>query len=260
VDGPVDVCVGNIHQAGEVEGSTSLVFGKTFSISDGKSADEESSSDYNCLIFGKAFSIGNGKKADEGSGSGYNYSWNITSDVLALFISAVALVLRLGFSLMWLALALLIAAVAPRMVESGRTLIRDTMARTFAIGLLWKLAYWLLLLVFTAASFLLIGIPFLLVLLIIQWLLVLLGLPALLLGLGRWVFHRFGRPAPSFYLAIFTGGVVVTLLRLIPFAGDVFWWAFAVLASGAAIRQLLTLRVHVAPPGPGLSPTPTASA
>jgi hypothetical protein len=156
-------------------------------------------------------------------------------------------------------LALLLAAIAPAMVKTWQPLVECSLARTIAVGFLWNIAYWMLLAAFVAASFLLVGIPFLLTLLVAQWLLVLSGLPVLLFGLGRWLLCFLGRTESSFYPEILVGGLAVTLLRLIPVAGEIIWWIVAALASGVAIRQLLTLRIGQAPSQSPMLPAPPVS-
>jgi len=231
--GPVNIVSGKLHNAGRVTGATTSVCGGNFS--------------------------------KWSSTKSYSGAWNrshVSPDqwkhaAQQFVVSVFAFVWRASWAVLWIALALLVTALFTSTIEGGVGFLSNQPARTIAVGVLWKFAYWLLLIVFVIASFLLIGFPFLMLLLCVQWALVLLGYPILFLALGRRLIASTPGGATSIYGALLAGGAAFGVVRVIPIVGDIAWWLTGIYASGLAIRYLFSLRPPVPAPTP-IPPLPSA--
>lgn len=237
VRGPINIVAGKLFQAGRVNGPVNTVSGGT--VSQWSQPGTSSPNSANRINF----SLG-------------DYSRDVAGN---FFASVFGFFWRAGWAVLWTALALLVVALFPQFIERGVAFLPNQPGRTVAIGVVWKIAYWLLVLAFFIASFLLIGLPFLFAMLVAQWALVLVGFPILFLAVGRRVLTRVPWGVTSLYRAVLVGGAAFGVVRVIPLVGDVAWWLTGIFASGLALRYLFSLRPAVSP-APAAPLPPTAAA
>ena len=118
----------------------------------------------------------------------------------------------------WLILTLLALAVVPGALGQAAAMLRQSPLRQLGRGLLTFLAFLLLLLCFLLLSFVLIGIPLLIVLMAAYFLLLIFGRAAVFYFIGERL-AGFLKLHANATLFIFLGAAVYTLLKFTPVAG-----------------------------------------
>lgn len=133
----------------------------------------------------------------------------------------------------WLLLALLTLAVFPAQVAQASALLARGPLRHLLRGFLAQLALLALLFLFLLLSFVLIGIPLLVVLMAAFFLLMIFGRTALFHFLGGQAAGALKLPA-SPVLFIVLGVAIYTLLKFVPYAGAAALFVLDLLAIGVA--------------------------
>ena len=234
VKGDVSCVSGSVYVLGRVDGAVKIVSGKLF-----KSG----------CVGGETNVVTDGLSS--GTSTTYSRTWNYSGSPrhfeigdasMLYFLSLYGMAWRFCFGMLWLAVAILFAALAPNLLEHGQTLVTSDTAKSLAVGFVWKLIFWVLAIIFFLASFLLIGLPLLALLLAAQWALVVVGYSILFLWVGRRVLGRIMPGRTYYYRSIFIGGLLFAVFRLIPVIGTVGWWLTGIFAGGIAVRYLFATR------------------
>ncbi len=142
--------------------------------------------------------------------------------------------MRVAKALLWLIVTLLVLALLPRQVELAGELIRTSVLRTTAVGLLTMLALLLSALVALVLSLLLIGIPLLLLIMAVYLALLAFGRAALFYFIGASIFRTL-RVKGNGALFIVCGLLFYFILRFIPFFGTIIVLLVDFLVIGTAI-------------------------
>jgi hypothetical protein len=100
----------------------------------------------------------------------------------------------------------------------------------------------------------LIGLPFILVVLVFDLALRVFGLTVTFAVVGEWVAKRLNRNGISIYAAVFIGACALGLLRLVPVAGSFIWFAAALFGVGATLAT--RFGSATTPPALGYTPGP----
>lgn len=147
------------------------------------------------------------------------------------------IVLKLISIFIWFLLALLIAAFFPRQVTLASNQIRQSFWPVFGTGALSLIIYVGLVIFSTLLSFLLIGIPILLALIIIGIIIKIFGRVVLFYFFGESLYSAFGaknKVAPL--LAVILGLILVSLISFIPILGSLFTFVLSIIGWGVVIR------------------------
>jgi len=141
-----------------------------------------------------------------------------------------AWVARTGQLFYWLLLALMAVALLGDRVSSAAHAISREPLRLGVIGVVAVFALCCAFVVLLVLSFLIIGIPFLLALFFMVPLAYIFGIVAVFQVVGNRVMHMVGRPEASQIAIVLTGGLVMGILRYVPFFGSMLWF-FALLVG-----------------------------
>lgn len=152
--------------------------------------------------------------------------------------------LQVSFSLIWISLALIVAAFFPKSLRVAGIFVTQDIVKTSASGVVWEIACWLAIAILLAASLLLIGLPFLALLTLVQWAIWLFGSTAIFYRVGKAICSRFSAGSEFYYLAVLVGGVVFELVGFMPLAGCLFSCLVCIYSSGVTWRFLLERRFH----------------
>jgi uncharacterized spore protein YtfJ len=136
------------------------------------------------------------------------------------------------FVLGWLALALLSGVFFPRQVAAVAATLRDHPLRTGLIGLLGAGAVGLLAMVFTIS---LIGLPLTILVVLLAWAVQLFGLISIALLVGQTAAAAVQRPREAALEQILIGGILLGLVRLLPFLGWIIWLILGLCGFGAVL-------------------------
>jgi hypothetical protein len=172
----------------------------------------------------------------------------------------------------WLLFALVtVALVGDRVSSTSHAISREPL-RMGAIGLVALFALFFGFLILLLMSFLIIGIPFLLALIMLWLVAYIFGVVAAFQSVGSRVMRLVGRPEASQIAIVLAGGLVMGILRYMPVFGGLLWFVASLVGLGAVFatrfgtgRPWLRRAVpqsHYAPPAPEPappSPEPPAS-
>jgi len=141
----------------------------------------------------------------------------------------------------WLILSLLALAIFPAAIGQAAAMLPEAPLRHLGRGLLALLAFLLLLLAFLLLSFVLIGIPLLIVLMAAYFLLLIFGRTAVFFFLGDRVTHGLKlRAAPAFSVVL--GITIYMLLKFVPSAGALLLIVMDLFAIGIGVGFFLRRR------------------
>jgi hypothetical protein len=172
-----------------------------------------------------------------------------------------AWVFRTGQLFYWLLLALLAVALAGDRVSSASHAISREPFRMGAIGFVGVFALCFALLVLVLLSVLIIGIPFLLALLFMWWLAYIFGAVAVFQSVGNRVMNMAGRPEASQIAIVLAGGLVIGILRYVPFFGGLLWLVVSLVGLGSVFATRFgTGRPWIRRPAPPPPPGGTSAA
>lgn len=169
----------------------------------------------------------------------------------------------------WLLLALLTVALVGDRVSSSAHSIRREPVRLAAIGIVGVFAMMMMVVLLFILSFLLIGIPFLIALLLGWWLAYIFGMVAVFQVLGQKVTALLGKSDASQIGLVLAGAVVLGFLHFFPWIGSVLWSIAAFVGIGAVFATRFGTNrpwmggsspaVPPIPPVPPAPPVPTAA-
>ncbi|HUP25034.1 MAG TPA: polymer-forming cytoskeletal protein [Thermoanaerobaculia bacterium] len=146
---------------------------------------------------------------------------------------------KLALSSAWLLVGIALAATFARPLSSTSDEIRDAPMRSFLIGLVAVLTVTLVVVLLTAFTSVVVGLPLLVLLILLALLLKLWGTVAVFQCVGEWLV-RWLRPRsplrrPDPITAILAGLLLLGVLKLLPWAGIVVWTAATLIGVGATL-------------------------
>ena len=250
VKGKVSVVGGDLRVAGNVLSGTSVLGGK---LETAPKDEPEPPEDPSLPANPKQPAASNGKSTANGAfkfsmdGGNFqfhlddgNFSWGGFSDDLSSFISAFwlspfMLLWRGGLLVLWIALSGVLAALFQTSIQRTQAEVRQAPVRCAALGLLWSIVFWVLLLTCAILSLILIGLPLLFILIAFDLALGVFGRTVSFSIVGEWLAQRRGHRQTSVFTTVFIGACAVGLLRLIPIVGSALWFAASLFGIGATL-------------------------
>ncbi len=146
------------------------------------------------------------------------------------------LILKVVSLFVWAFLVLLAAGLIPARIEFASRVVRESFWPVFWTGLL-AMSIFIALVIFSAVlCLILIGIPILLAAVAIGMIIKIFGEIAVFLVLGRWFLNAIGTKNTSTLGMALMGLAIVSVVGLVPVAGNMFSFGVAILAWGAAVR------------------------
>lgn len=136
----------------------------------------------------------------------------------------------------WLLIALVIGALFSRQLEKASGQIKEAFGSVIGVGALGLVCFISLIILFALLSIILIGIPFLLLLIIVGGAIKVFGEVVLFFYFGDAVGRAIQNRAPAPIVAVMIGLVVVSLIKAVPVLGFLASIILACLAWGAVIR------------------------
>lgn len=133
-------------------------------------------------------------------------------------------------------LALLITALFPRQIDLASTQVRNSFWPIVGTGLLSIIVYVGLVIFATLLSFVLIGIPILIALIIIGIVIKLFGRVVLFYFLGDSLIRAFGKGKASVFGGMILGFILVSLISFIPIFGGLFTFCLSIIGWGVVVR------------------------
>lgn len=133
-------------------------------------------------------------------------------------------------------LALLITALFPRQITLASTQIRNSFWPVVGTGLLSIIAYVGLVIFATLLSFVLIGIPILIALIIIGIIIKLFGRVVLFYFFGDSLIRAFGKGKASVFGSMILGFILVSFISFIPIFGGLLTLCLSIIGWGVVIR------------------------
>jgi hypothetical protein len=146
------------------------------------------------------------------------------------------LVLMLIGSFIWLLIAIVVAALFPRQIALAASRIRTSFWPIVGTGVVALLIFAGLVIFFALLSLVIIGIPFLLLLLALGLIIKIFGNVVIFYFFGESVARAIRRQAPAPMAAVILGLIVVTLIKLVPLLGLFISLGLTVIAWGVAVR------------------------
>jgi len=135
----------------------------------------------------------------------------------------------------WFLLAILLAALFPRQISFASSQIRKTFWPIFGTGVLSIVIFTGLVIFSAVLSFVLIGIPILLSLIVIGIVIKVFGRVVLFCFFGDSLARAFGSKNPSIFLQVVLGFILVSIISLIPFIGSLFSFVLSIIGWGVII-------------------------
>lgn len=152
-----------------------------------------------------------------------------------IWFSAVAIALRIFMVLLWIGVALLLEALMGERIGNAAQNMREHWLRNTLIGFLWCFVALALFVIFILLCFVLIGVPFLLLLLVFAAAVWVFGMVAVFRMLGEALARAMGQPRMSTYAAVSLGALLVALIKIIPVLGTLAGLVLALLGMGTAL-------------------------
>jgi hypothetical protein len=144
--------------------------------------------------------------------------------------------LKLITSFIWLILAIVLALALPRQISYASDQIKESLGPIIGTGLLSLVIFIALCLFSALLSFLIIGIPILLSLILLAVVFKVFGNVVLFHFTGNSLSKLLRNKHPSLLLSIFLGFILITLLTSLPIFGAVLSFILTAIAWGVAIR------------------------
>jgi len=140
---------------------------------------------------------------------------------------------RISLALFWLFWAFILSAFFPSQLAVGSFLLKKNPGLALGVGLASLVIFALLFTLFFFMLQVIVGYPLLLSLLAFFFVAKAYGMVVLFWTVGGFAARRWGPVA-----SLFTGWLILNLVRLIPYAGPAVWWLATMLALGIVLVQL----------------------
>ncbi len=160
---------------------------------------------------------------------------DMSSGMGKLHMSPLMVSMRITLLLSWLLVALFLTALFPSQTRRGVDKIKHSSLPILLTGLSSFIVFVILVVIFTILSFVLIGIPFLILTVVVVLALKAFGLTALFEFIGRWLSKVLKLNNPSPYVCVLFGWLFLGILKFIPYAGSISWLAVSIFALGTAV-------------------------
>ncbi|MBN2409381.1 MAG: hypothetical protein JXE07_06555 [Candidatus Aminicenantes bacterium] len=167
---------------------------------------------------------------------GKDLSRLLSGGILTFPLMPLFLIIKLIGFVVWLLIALVAVSVFPRPLALASAQIRTSFWPVAATGFVAIVLFSGLVIVFAFLSFILIGIPFLLILAALGLAVKVFGQVALFLFFGESLGRSLNRRTPSPVAAVVIGLLVISLIKFIPILGFLFSFGLSILGWGVAIR------------------------
>ena len=256
VDGPVRVAGGDLRLSGIVRGGASVVGGRVIRDGDSRILGMTSAVSGPNVSFAP-FHILGGPYAHFPFGF---WKGQPSMDLRPFLLSPLKALADAVFLVLWLVVAVAIAAAWPTHIASAAEGLRSQGVRYGAAGLLFWIAFWFLAICAALLSLFAIGIPFAMLLfalyVVVKWY----GYTIVFAGIGR----RILRPEPGRERSVIsctaTGAAAAGLFRFIPVAGLIGWQVLGWVAAGVVVvkvsEALARRSTPMLPVQPGPLPPP----
>lgn len=253
VDGPVSVTGGDLRLSGTVRGGASVAGGQI--IRDAGSRIQGVS--YATSGAGVAYSKFNlfGRRTAQFP-FGPSWTGQPPGDLKSFLLSPLWITWDALFLVLWLVVAVAIAAVWPTHIASAADDLHSQGVRYGAAGFLFWIAFWFLAICALLLSIFLIGIPFAMLLFVLYVVVKWYGYTIVFAGIGRWIL----RPGPGRERSVITctavGAIAAGLFRFIPIAGLIGWQVLGWVAAGVAVVKVSAALAKRSAPMPPVQPGP----
>lgn len=140
---------------------------------------------------------------------------------------------KISLSLFWLFFAFFLTLLFPTQIATSIFLFKKKIKESFLVGIVSLILFFLLFSLFFLFTSLYIGWPLLLTLIGFFFLAKAYGTVVLFWTLGNKIAKGFGKTG-----SLFIGWLIISLIRLIPYIGSIFWIILTFLAIGIVIVHL----------------------
>ncbi len=242
INGKASVVGGNLRVGGKVTGDTSVVGGSLETAPGGEVLGNSNSIGKGHLKFNfggrDARRNAHGERRDHSSAGGF---------IKAFWLSSFMLLWRAALLILWVALSCAIAALFQPNIVRAQAELRNAPARSIAFGFLWTILFWMLLVGCLILSLMVIGLPMLIVLFAFDLAVTAFGMTLVFSVVGDWMARKLNHPNASLYAAVFAGACLLGLLRLVPIAGSVIWFAAGLFGIGATLAARFGMEPNIPP-------------
>lgn len=159
-----------------------------------------------------------------------------TKGVFSVSLIPFMLILKAISFFVWLIVAIVVIAIFPRQITVASSSIRTSFWAVLGTGFLALILFAGLVIISALLSLVLIGIPFLILLIVTGVIIKIFGQVVLFLFFGESLAKAFGNKAPTPLLAVILGLILITLIKFIPIIGLLFSFCLSLIAWGAVIR------------------------
>lgn len=153
--------------------------------------------------------------------------------------------LRIVKIIFWLILALIVLAIFPEKIHQANETFDKNLLKTGLYGLLAICAFLFFLIVFIVLTFLIIGIPLLLLLVLAYFVVLVFGRTVMFFYIGSKINLAFGSKKIGPSVFVLMGVVVYTLLKFLPYAGPVMLTIMNIFEIGIGIGFLLRRKLKL---------------
>ena len=151
--------------------------------------------------------------------------------------------LRILKIIFWLILTLVVLAIFPRKIDQALDIFDNNVLKIGMIGLLTLFTFIILLILFIMLTFLIIGIPLLLALIMSYFFILIFGRTVMFLYIGTKISKIFKSTGISPSILLLIGVVFYTLLKFLPYAGTLLLTIMNIIEIGIGIGYILKKRV-----------------
>jgi hypothetical protein len=153
--------------------------------------------------------------------------------------------LRILKIIFWLIIALIVFAVVPEKINQANDLFDKNIAKTGLYGLIAVFSFLFFMIVFIILTFLIIGIPLLLLLVLAYFVVLILGRTVMFFFIGSKIHTALGLKKiwPSLFILMGVG--LYTLLKFLPYLGPVLLTIMNIFEIGIGVSFLLRKRLKL---------------
>lgn len=156
--------------------------------------------------------------------------------VFGLSLIPLLIVIKLIATFLWFILAVVITAIFPRQISYASSQIRKSFWSIFGIGFLSIIIFIGLVIFSTLLSFILIGIPILLCLIILAIFIKIFSRVVLFYFFGESLSKGFGKKQPSPLWAVILGFLLLSFIGFIPILGSLISFVLSIIGWGVVIK------------------------
>jgi hypothetical protein len=151
--------------------------------------------------------------------------------------------LRILKIIFWLILTLVVLAIFPQKINQAQEIFNKNVLKIGMIGMLTIFAFLFLLIIFIVLTFLIIGIPLLLALILSYFLILIFGRTVMFLYIGSKISSSFRLTSISPSILLLIGVVFYSLLKFLPYAGPLLLIIMNIVEIGIGIGFIFRKRL-----------------